>query len=354
MKKILINIILICIFILLSAVTITPLVAEVRFDYARKLVDGYRWPKAEAEFEAAAKIDRFNSEYPAGLGAFLLRKSEYADNKVPLFQKAAVLYDRALELNPHSAEYALGAGKAEIGLFLEDKEKYKKELGKAFGYFDTALRNDPNGFNISYSVGYVGMSAWEFLDGAEKELVLDRLRSSLNLRPYYGKYIYPLVRRKTKDSDILNSITPLGERKERARKIEEIKKAAALKSAITDIISREEWQGIVADGKNVFKGGNMYWTGTVDGAILVPKGGAVIGIQAKGDPADKVYPYMVIELDGKWIGEAEVGPEWKEYEFGVDTGGGVSILSVTFTNDGSGADGQGDRNLYVAAARVIK
>lgn len=349
-----VNIILAAAFIVMIFVIATPFIAEGRFDSARRLEDDYRWPKAEAEFEAAARIDRFNAEYPAGLGAFLLKKSEYADNKAPLFERAAKLYERALELNPRSAEYALGAGRARIGLFLEDKEKHKEELRKAFGHFETALRNDPNGFNISYSVGYVGMLAWESLDREERELILDRLRFSLKSRPSYGRYIRPLVWRKTKDLGILNSITPSDERGGRLQKIEEIKKTSAFKQTITEAISKEEWQGIAADGKNIYKSGNMYWTGTVDAVLSVPKGDAMIGIQAKGDPAGGVFPYMVIELDGKWIGETEVGPEWKEYEFSVDTDGGIKVLSVTFTNDGQSADGSEDRNLYLGAARVIK
>ena len=387
-----VNIILAAVFILMIYVIVTPLFAEVRFDYARKLVDGYQWPKAEIEFESAMSIDPFNSEYPASLGAFLLRQSGYADNKAPLLKRAAGLYERALGLNPRSAEYALGAGRARIDLFLEDMERYKEEPGKAFGFFEKALRNDPKGFNISYSVGYIGMSVWDILDESAKNLVLERLRYSLTVKPQYGIHIYPKIWKKTSDFHYLERVTPdtlaahaglysfiissnlnqfrkkesdilnyyrtkeepgkfKNEETERAGRIENVRK---VKKDAGTTVAQNDWSGIAADGKNAYKGGSMYWTGTMDGAILVPKGEAVIGIRAKGEPAGGICPYMIVELDGKWIGETSVGPEWKECEFSVDTDGGVKVLSITFANDGSGADGREDRNLYVGAARVVK
>jgi len=92
--------------------------------------------------------------------------------------------------------------------------------------------------------------------------------------------------------------------------------------------------------------------------VNVPKGKANVNIQAKGSPVNGVWPYMIVELDGEEIGETFVdSPEWKEYEFRVDTSGTVpsdtlKVLSVTFTNDGGNKEE--DRNLYVGEARIVK
>ena len=64
-------------------------------------------------------------------------------------------------------------------------------------------------------------------------------------------------------------------------------------------MSSSDWQGKSDGGNDEFKDGAMYWTGTMSAVLSVPKDPAVLTIQAKGEPADGIYPYMIVELDGK-------------------------------------------------------
>ncbi|GAG51098.1 unnamed protein product, partial [marine sediment metagenome] len=98
-----------------------------------------------------------------------------------------------------------------------------------------------------------------------------------------------------------------------------------------------------------------YWEGTVNRAVKLPGGKAVIHIQARGDQAYDVWPYMIVELDGEEIGETFVGSsKWKEYSFEVDTEGGIKVLSVTFPNDGGDWERGIDRNLYVGKVKITQ
>ena len=96
-------------------------------------------------------------------------------------------------------------------------------------------------------------------------------------------------------------------------------KKSVLRTAISVVISRSAWQGVALGGKNIYENGNMYWSGTIYGAILMPKGSARITIEAGGSPLGGVYPYMFVSLDGKRIGSAYVDSlDFKEYSFTAD------------------------------------
>ena len=124
-------------------------------------------------------------------------------------------------------------------------------------------------------------------------------------------------------------------------------------SSVSNVILIPSWQGISADGKNVFNDGTMYWEGTINAALLVPEGHVKINLQAKGSSASGIYPYMIVELDGEIIGEGFVaGPDWRDYEFNVNTNGGIKILSVTFKNDGANLIKGEDRNLFIGRAEA--
>lgn len=129
-----------------------------------------------------------------------------------------------------------------------------------------------------------------------------------------------------------------------------LKKLAA-RTGASNIISVSDWQGKASDGSNSYKGGNMYWSGTIYGAMLFPKGSASISVEANASQADGVYPCMLVSLDGERAGSAYIdSAEFKEYSFDVNTDGGVKVLGVTFTNDGGNKNE--DRNLYVGKAQV--
>jgi hypothetical protein len=213
---------------------------------------------------------------------------------------------------------------------------------------------------ISYSAWHAMMAVWDELSEAGKELALERLRYCLELRPWYLESIYAYVWRHTKDAEIVNSVIQeeslrlygKKEREGRLAKIKDIKLSASKPPPITGVVSKKDWKGVERGGEDIYEEGNMYWQGSVDAVVNVPEGSADVIIEARGTPASGIYPYMMVELDGEEIGEVFVGgPEWEEYRFGIDTEGGVKVLSVTFTNDYA-ADGE-DRNLYLGEARVV-
>lgn len=86
----------------------------------------------------------------------------------------------------------------------------------------------------------------------------------------------------------------------------------------------------------------------MDAAILVPKGEARLRIQARGTPAYGTYPYMIVKIDDKIIGSTFVsGPEWKDYEFKINSDGNIKILSIVFLNDAANKKLREDRNLFI-------
>ena len=204
-----VNILLTAIFILVAVVLIMSLAAEIKFNHAQKLADGYLWQKAEKKFSEAIRMDPFNASYLAGYGNFLRSIAPYRDNKVFLFQQAEKLYKRAAGLDPLNAQYPLGIGEIKLKLFLIDKDK--EELKESLEYFKRALKNDPNGFNISYEIGYNGLEAWPYLDTEFKKLIIERLGYTLVQRVWYWEYIYPWVWQNTNDFEVLERITPSNE-----------------------------------------------------------------------------------------------------------------------------------------------
>ena len=143
--------------------------------------------------------------------------------------------------------------------------------------------------------------------------------------------------------------------KERLERIKDMKKAITSQVSPKEFVLREDWQGMTESRKRAYESGNMYWTGTIEAAINVPKGETVVSIQAKGSQAYDIWPYMVVELDGEEVGEMFVNsPAWKEYSFKVNTDGGIKVLSITFANDGGNKESGEDRNLYIGEAKVVK
>ena len=350
--RIIIDVLLIAAVILLMIVVITPLLAEMQFETAQKAAKDYLWNSAELRFNEAIKIDPFNSEYPYRYAQFLKRKSIYQDNPIETLLAAEDFYKYALELNPRRAEYAIGLGQVQTTLFLTDQVKFNAKLREALNNFKKAIKNDPNGFNVSYSASYAEISLWEFLNDEERSRVLDRLKYILNQKPWYSEYIYKKLYSATKDSKLLEKIVPKSVLKTGIDLIN-IKKIDLDNAG--PIILKSQWQGTVSVGSKPFIGGDMYWTGNIYAPILIPKGIATIILQAKGDKADNIPPHMIVELEGQEIGSIFVdSTEWKEYSFSINTDGGIKVLSVTFTNDGANQKLKEDRNLYVGEARVTQ
>lgn len=393
--KFFINILLIATFILFGVVILVPLAAEIQFNSAQKLAGGYLWERAEEKFSEAISIDPFNAVYPAGLADFLKDISATRQDEAAFLKRAQRYYARALELNPYSAEYFLRSGQLKLELFFKDTDKYKDELSGAIDDFRMALKNDPNGFNISYVVGYSLLRVWPSVNDKTRELVVNRLRYVLQFKRWFWEYIYPWAWQNTNDFRVLERIAPqtetahrdllyfietsnlyqfrkkeiesvdyymkkeepekfLERKKEKSERIDAIKKSLLLNSSPQRTIAAGEWHGKTADGVNEFKDGQMYWTGSMSALLVAPEGQATLAIQAKGSPADGIYPYMVVEIDGEEVGGAFINnEEWKEYGFPLETSAGVKVLSITYCNDGADDKKNEDRNLFIGEARIV-
>jgi tetratricopeptide (TPR) repeat protein len=372
---------LMAVFCLLAAVMIMPLAAQIRFAAAEDLVRHYKWAQAEAEFRDAIKLDPFNAAYHAGLGSFILAQSVYQAHKEPLLKTASGYLTKAVELDPRDAGYWVDLGLLEMA---------GKSYEKAFAYFRKAAENDPNGFNAAYSTGSAGLGVWNRIGEADRSFTIDRLKTALMSRPSLD--VYALAWNARKDIGILKAMTPgtaeaqrwlydfitsrnlwqyrkaqaqtlksymererpgslLAGKKAKEARLNEVKEGYKRRADKRPRIAASDWSGQTPDRKFRYTNGEMYWSGTMDAAIEVPAGGVAIKISAKGQPADKVYPYMIVELDEEEIGEAFVdSPEWKEYVFKTDVGSGLKVLSVTFANDA--CTDREDRNLFVGGAEV--
>lgn len=400
MNKNFANIIIILGFAAVTAVLALQFAADARFNEAQRLVDSYRWRRAEIYFTAARKLAPFNTEYLEGYGELMIRKGVYGRDTIPYLERAEDLYEKALALNPRCAIYAVRLGEIRIEMCKHivkirgDKLMSAEDLvRKAFSAFRTAVENDPNGFNTAYSIAYAGVMVWEFLDDHERDLVLDRLRFSLEEDRGHGQYIYEHVWRSTGDFTILQDSTPETVRgyqnlyyfvesnnlwlyhrqvsgkltvfveeerpdefsKRRQEKLLVIRKIKARYGEVGMLPARilpNDWEG-ATEGGAAYKDGAMFGTGTMHGAIETPEGSVALILEAKGTEAYDVWPYMVVELDGEPVGECFVkSAEWREYRFAIKSSGGIGVVSVTFTNDGGDWEKGIDRNLFIGEAWV--
>ncbi|UCG34730.1 MAG: hypothetical protein JSW17_04350 [Candidatus Omnitrophota bacterium] len=397
-KRTSINIVLITIFIALMVTICSLFGAEINFIMAKQFEAKHQWSKAQVSYKKAMFFSPFSAKYITGLAGLFLRQSAYRTDKLSLFKKAESLCVRALELNPYSVQCMLALGRTQIRLFLKNKEIYGEKLGVGLESLNKALSNDPNGFRTAYFVGHTGMLVWDFLNENEKKMVVDRLKHALKYRwPQYFKNDYNFIWQATQDFTLLKQITPQNlrsykvlynfmknknlwqfrkglieamslymlnedpqgfeqEQKDKMIRIGMVKKKNKLTGRrITNVISRQLWEGRGRYKGQAYRNGNMYWEGTMDAVLTLPKGESVIEIEARGLPAEGIYPYMVVELDGIEIGEGFVdNSEWREYSFNVSTSSGIKVLSITYENDRVYGGKGGDRNLYIGNARVIK
>jgi len=406
MKSFFINLILIFLFFIIGTVLVLPLVAEFQLKQAKKLEAAYHWKKAGEKYVAVTRLHPFNSEYFAEAGDFLTRQSAYRKDKISCMKKAEEFYERACRLNPGYGEHWYALGGLQLALSREysaESREKKDNLDRAVENFKKAVEKDPYGLRINYLAGYNLLTVWDFLDNKKRKFILDRLEYVLRSKPSYTRYIYPAVIYYVRDFDKILKVTPdtlkahnnlysfikesnmwqfrkgqkerldyyrqkeepeefKQERMDKLKRLDEIKKAyksqdldgsEGLKAK--DFVLTKDWQGRSGNGKHVYEKGRMSWNGTVNALIAVPEGRSMITITAKGSSAENIFPYMMVELNGKEIGETFVTSNgWKQYSFPVEETGGLKVLSVTFANDGGNEDKREDRNLYLGGAKIIK
>lgn len=390
--------------------------AEGHLGRAERDVARYRWQRAEREFALAMAADAESAVYPGAYADFIVMQSALRDDPVPWLGRARGLYRRAAELDGTSARYparraeaALAEARCAIrrierdGRIAAEMDPHGQSLVRsAFADFRRALANDPNGFVTAFAIGYGGLTYWHFLDAAEKELVIDRLRFVLACRPDHARYIYPKLWRRTRDPSAILAVTPdtvgaaralssfvarigaWSARKEARARIDrclarddperlrhersaEAARIAALKDHAARIVAapfrptayaaikRSGWRGVSTDGRRPLTDGALTQNGSASGVIYLPAGEATITIQARGTPAYGVYPHMIVDVDGTEIGEADVdGPAYREYRFPVTGRGDIAVLTVRYPNDRRDQETGDDRNLFLGEAAVVR
>ena len=378
--KFCINIFLISSFLFLIIAIILPITLDVCLERAKGLETDYRWKKAGKYYENATKLNPFNSKYLIESGHFLLKQSTYRKEKTPWLNRAKELYEQACSVNPKHAEYRywIGHVKAELGF-----------TAQAMHDFKNAVHKDPYNLGNNYLVGYKMLELWPNLDNENKVYALERLRFILKTIPWHGQYIYPKVFKETSDFSLVEDITPdslagyktlysfisknnlwkyrkkIQELINRYTQLEEPdmfrqmqKEKANFFRETTLLMNKEKltmWVGKSLDGRREYNNGRMYWQGVVYKLVNLPENASMIKIQAKGDSAYGIWPYMVAEINGEEIGENFVSScDWKEYTFNVDEKPGLKILSVTFLNDGGEWEKGIDRNLYVGEVEIVR
>ncbi|HAJ56735.1 MAG TPA: hypothetical protein DCL35_03070 [Candidatus Omnitrophica bacterium] len=339
-----------------------PLVSEYYFTSAQKFEKGFLWSNAEELYGKAVAYSPFDARYTAGLADFLLRRRTYGKDKADVYMRAEELYGRACRLDTYSAEYFLTLGQLQLHLFRLDKEIYKDKLAAGIENLQRALDNDPFGVNICYLAGYSSIFVWDYLDEKQKDVFLDKLKYALDHRPWYANYLYPHLWHAAKGPELLRRVTPENP-KVRKKLLDFVLKKEAIEGikaesrkrveAASDAISPAQWYGKSADGTRAYADGNMYWAGTMGAMLKVPEGNASVIISAKGVPAEGVFPYMDVELDGERIGGVFVDSlEGKDYVFNINTAGAEMVLSIIYTNDRLSKKTGEDMNLYIGQARV--
>ncbi|MCK9554460.1 hypothetical protein M0R36_01370 [bacterium] len=356
--------------------------------------DKYLWNKAESFFWKSIKTNPFDSSRYSDYADFLLYQSDFSKDAKKLLLLAGDLYAKASSLNPCWQEYPLKIARIKVKLS-DITDKRSSTIGKlskeAMGFFRKAYENDPNGFNASYIIGYDGMRIYDELDDKDKKFITGRLRYSLNKRPWYSIYVYPMVWDLTGKYSVLKEITPdvlsanellflfitqkaelIRQWREQYNKIQELRRAfdteslnskmarikeikenllSGLDELNTKTINSGSWLGVSEQGEQDIAHGNMFFNGIIFGAAEFPSGRAKLSICARGTKSDDMWPYMVVLLDDEIIGETFVDTlDWKEYSFDIDSDGGDKIISIMFINDGGNE--KEDRNLYIGEAWV--
>jgi tetratricopeptide (TPR) repeat protein len=124
-----------------------------------------------------------------------------------------------------------------------------------------------------------------------------------------------------------------------------------LSEVVTHRIRPSDWRGK--------HGGRLYGKGGCHTTIKLYKGRVKFQIQARGTPAQGIWPHMVVKLNEEIIGETDVtNGKWNPYSFTTDVEAGEYTLGVYFTNDlclekeVGGKKVREDRNLFVGTGEI--
>ncbi len=379
LKYMLVKIAVSLLFILIVSFVVMILAADIHFSRAQHLESLGSLSKAGDHYIAALKFSPLDSDYAASYGSFILRKDNDKKDKSYGFQQAKSLYEKAISLNPGHAHY-----RYLLGTLLIDSGANIDEAGENFR---AANERDLYNLRQNYLIGYNLLFVWDKLDQDLKKFAIQRLRYYIGEMPWRSGEVYEHVMRYTGDFIWVEDVCPptpeahrhlyefIRERdlweyrkrvKDRLNGILSIERSGgsvrrgSYKDKIVRMLrskdqelEKDKWSGISANGQNFYKDGKMYWEGSVHTLIELSAGEATIEIQARGEPANDISPYMLVKIEGEEIGEAFVeSEEWKVYPFNVFSEGGEKVITVTYLNNGGKKRKGEDRNLYVGEVSV--
>lgn len=357
MKKVFSRALLISVFFVFGARILIIFLSEIYLSKAKAAQEEKFFMNAQNHYSLAFRLNPYNADILAGYAKFLSRVNPDCRHRPACLKKAELFYSRAAQLDPRNAEYFLELGMLELAMIEAEKSEgnISRLVGEAMANFKKALANDPYGFNISYSVGYAGITIWDYLGNGDREFVLERLKHALELQPLYHEYIYPALWKASADYGVLKKIRPsesTKKRNEKADLIARLKRRGGLSGASSgNKVSADSWESFAPDGGKLYEAGKMNWSGSMHALIYVPGGDCLVKIRAGGQAANGIDPYMIVELDGEEIGETFVkGGRHADYAFKIDADAGAKVLSVTFLNDYYSE--KEDRNLFIEEVSI--
>lgn len=290
--------------------------------------------------EAWDKMEPLNSDGVQGL---------LFEDYYQLGQELAIRFDfesaihelEKIEVSSPLQHYKLGKFWYEIGVYdkvieelnlaLGEKEKFKDidiilgnsylEAGnykEAMCSFKNALKLTSNSINALYGLG----QAYEEL-GRKKEAI-----------PEYEK----VLKLDSQFAYIHTSLEELYKEQKLLKKAEEFFRNKS--KFITKLASRNNWQS--------HRGWKLSSNYKATTEIRLPNGEVALWISARGKPAQKIWPIMVVGIDEKEISKFYVkSTDWKKYVINFIATKGRHKLWVRFINDRYLPDLGEDRNLYV-------
>ena len=140
-------------------------------------------------------------------------------------------------------------------------------------------------------------------------------------------------------------------------------KAATLDPLATATSESAVWREFLTSGSLVFDGQTMNHTGgqaTGRGWVLFSTGDFstsftvrstgryALDLIARGDPANGVWPVVIVYIDGQKVAEQYINsPVWDLFELEQPLLGGRHAIRLFYTNDAAGPGVEGDRNFYL-------
>lgn len=199
-KKLFLSALLSIAFFAVITVHILPLLADVNMAKAKKYADTFRWKDADIYFRRAIDYDPFNSRNIIDYANFLRMSSINSFDKVKILKDAEERCNRAISLEPRNAD-----GYIRRAIVKMDQGRAPAEI---FADFREALKNDPNGYNVAYYIGYYGVGIWDKLNADDKALIADRLKFICSARQGILADVYARTWYSSKDFGLLRTIAP--------------------------------------------------------------------------------------------------------------------------------------------------